>query len=146
MQAVACAQSKASLISPFVGRIMDWYKAKEGREFAPEEDPGVLSVQRIYNYYKRYNIPTIVMAASFRNVGEIQQLAGCDNLTISPKLLEELAQLEGPMPQVLNRFDAQEACQDDVCSFVDVVLLYLRSVKKLVGLIASALFCDYRMC
>ena len=116
MQAVACAQAKASLISPFVGRIMDCYKAKEGREFAPEEDPGVLSVQRIYHYYKKYNIPTIVMAASFRNVGEIQQLAGCDNLTISPKLLEELAQLEGPMGQVLSPTNSADVCKDEVCN------------------------------
>lgn len=116
MQAAACAQAKASLISPFVGRIMDWYKAKQGRDFEPEEDPGVLSVQRIYHYYKKYRIPTIVMAASFRNVGEIQQLAGCDNLTISPKLLEELAQLDGPLGQVLNPRDSNEVCQDKVCT------------------------------
>ena len=76
-QAAACADAGAALISPFVGRIMDWYKAKEGRSFEAHEDPGVLSVRRIYRYYKQYKYPTIVMAASFRNVGEIRELAGC---------------------------------------------------------------------
>jgi transaldolase len=76
LQAAACADAGATLISPFVGRIMDWYKAKEGRDFAPHEDPGVASVKRIYQYYKQYKYNTIVMAASFRNVGEIRELAG----------------------------------------------------------------------
>lgn len=76
LQAAACADAGASLISPFVGRIMDWYKAKEGRDFAPHEDPGVASVKRIYQYYKQYKYNTIVMAASFRNIGEIRELAG----------------------------------------------------------------------
>eukprot|EP01025_Chloroclados_australasicus_P027066 TRINITY_DN2686_c2_g1_i1.p1 TRINITY_DN2686_c2_g1~~TRINITY_DN2686_c2_g1_i1.p1 ORF type:complete len:368 (-),score=43.40 TRINITY_DN2686_c2_g1_i1:349-1293(-) len=101
-QACACANAGASLISPFVGRILDWYKAKEGREFAPEEDPGVLAVQKIYNYYKHYGIKTIVMAASFRNIGEIQQLAGCDNITISPGLLGELEENTSPLPRILS--------------------------------------------
>lgn len=73
---MACGHAKAALISPFVGRIMDWYKKEEGREFAPEEDPGVASVQKIYQYYKAYGVDTIVMAASFRNLGEIRELAG----------------------------------------------------------------------
>ena len=90
-QAVACAEAKVRLISPFVGRIMDWYKAKEKKEFAPAEDPGVLSVKEIYSYYKKFGYATQVMGASFRNVGEIQELAGCDLLTISPQLLGELA-------------------------------------------------------
>ncbi|KAG2448953.1 hypothetical protein HYH02_005708 [Chlamydomonas schloesseri] len=89
-QAAACADAGATLISPFVGRIMDWYKAKEGRDFAAHEDPGVLSVKRIYNYYKAHHYKTIVMAASFRNAGEIREIAGCDNITISPQLLDEL--------------------------------------------------------
>eukprot|EP00210_Caulerpa_lentillifera_P002232 g2145.t1 len=100
-QAVACGQAGAALISPFVGRILDWYKANTGRDYAPEEDPGVQSVQRIYKYYKAYGVKTIVMAASFRNIGEIQQLAGCDNITISPQLLEELEQSKEPLPRML---------------------------------------------
>jgi len=91
-QAVACAEAKVRLISPFVGRIMDWYKAKEKKEFAPAEDPGVISVKEIYSYYKKFGYDTQVMGASFRNVGEIQELAGCDLLTISPNLLAELQQ------------------------------------------------------
>jgi transaldolase len=89
-QAVACAEAKVRLISPFVGRIMDWYKAKEKKEFAPAEDPGVLSVKEIYAYYKKFGYATEVMGASFRNAGEILELAGCDLLTISPQLLGEL--------------------------------------------------------
>ncbi|ORY83217.1 hypothetical protein BCR37DRAFT_346810 [Protomyces lactucae-debilis] len=90
-QAIACAEANITLISPFVGRIMDYYKAKEGKTFAPHEDPGVKSVTRIFNYYKQHGYKTVVMGASFRNVGEITELAGCDYLTISPSLLEELA-------------------------------------------------------
>ena len=93
-QARACAEAGVYLISPFVGRIMDWYKAKEGKAFSASEDPGVLSVQTIYQYYKSHAYPTVVMGASFRNVGEILELAGCDRLTISPQLLEELEQAE----------------------------------------------------
>jgi len=90
-QAVACAQAKATLISPFVGRILDWYKKAEGRDSYPDlEDPGVRSVTRIYRYYKHHGYDTIVMGASFRNTGEIKALAGCDKLTISPALLDEL--------------------------------------------------------
>lgn len=93
-QAAACADAGAALISPFVGRIMDWYKAKEGRDFAPHEDPGVISVTKIYKHFKDYGYPTTVMAASFRNTGEITELAGCDKLTISPALLTSLAAAE----------------------------------------------------
>jgi transaldolase len=82
-QAVAAAEAGAFLISPFVGRIMDWYKAAEKRDFAPQEDPGVKSVQAIFNYYKKFGYKTIVMGASFRNLGEITELAGCDYLTIA---------------------------------------------------------------
>lgn len=89
-QAVACAQVNAKLISPFVGRILDWHKKSTGKDFAPTEDPGVLSVRAIYNYYKKHGHSTEVMGASFRNIGEIQELAGCDLLTISPALLGEL--------------------------------------------------------
>ena len=89
-QAVACAEAGVRLISPFVGRILDWYKASTGRDYAPDEDPGVLSVRKIYNYYKKFGYQTEVMGASFRNKGEILALAGCDLLTISPGLLGEL--------------------------------------------------------
>jgi transaldolase len=93
-QAVACAEAKVTLISPFVGRILDWYKKAQNRDYTPAEDPGVKSVTRIYNYFKKYNHSTIVMGASFRNTGEIIELAGCDRLTISPALLEELSKME----------------------------------------------------
>ena len=90
-QARACAEAGVYLISPFVGRILDWYKANsDKKEYAPAEDPGVISVTKIYNYYKEYGYNTIVMGASFRNVGEITELAGCDRLTIAPALLKEL--------------------------------------------------------
>ncbi|TCP88824.1 transaldolase [Cricetibacter osteomyelitidis] len=90
-QARACAEAGVYLISPFVGRILDWYKANtDKKEYAPAEDPGVMSVTKIYNYYKQYGYETVVMGASFRNVGEITELAGCDRLTIAPGLLKEL--------------------------------------------------------
>ena len=90
-QARACAEAGVYLISPFVGRILDWYKANsDKKEYAPAEDPGVISVTKIYNYYKEYDYNTVVMGASFRNVGEITELAGCDRLTIAPALLKEL--------------------------------------------------------
>ena len=102
-QAVACAEAKVKLISPFVGRIMDWHKAKRGVDHIPaEEDPGVLSVRDIYYYYKHFGYQTEVMGASFRNVDEIKQLAGCDLLTISPKLLQELEAQVGALPLQLD--------------------------------------------
>lgn len=101
IQAGACADAGASLISPFVGRILDWYKKANGRDYAPHEDPGVESVKRIYSYYKQYGYDTIVMAASFRNIGEIRELAGCDNITISPALLAELEASTDPLPYAL---------------------------------------------
>lgn len=102
-QAVAGAEAGATLISPFVGRIMDWYRKAEAHDvYAPEEDPGVLSVTRIYNYYKRHGYPTVVMGASFRNTGEILELAGCDYLTIAPKLMEELQEAEGEVERKLD--------------------------------------------
>src|SRR5690606_11213253 len=90
-QAVACADAGVTLISPFVGRIYDWYRKHEGKYYAPEDDPGVLSVRRIYDYYKKFGYPTEVMGASFRSTGQVLALAGCDLLTISPELLGELA-------------------------------------------------------
>jgi transaldolase len=101
-QAVACAEAKVTLISPFVGRILDWYKKDTGKDYAPHEDPGVLSVTRIFNYYKKHGHKTEVMGASFRNTGEITELAGCDLLTISPALLAELEKSEGPLPRKLD--------------------------------------------
>ncbi len=100
-QAIACADAKSFLISPFVGRIMDWYAKAEGKTFGPEEDPGVKSVRAIYHYYKAHGLKTVVMAASFRNVGEVEALAGCDRLTISPQLLDELAADTGTLPRKL---------------------------------------------
>jgi len=102
-QAVACAEAGVTLISPFVGRILDWYKASTGRDdYTASDDPGVLSVQSIYEYYKSRGYPTIVMGASFRNTGEIEALAGCDKLTISPQLLQELHDDEGELAAGLN--------------------------------------------
>ncbi|MCQ1058605.1 transaldolase [Photobacterium sp. DNB23_23_1] len=100
-QARACAEAGVYLISPFVGRIMDWYKAKEGRDFDAQEDPGVISVSSIYNYYKEHGYKTVVMGASFRNIGEILELAGCDRLTIAPQLLAELEAAEGEVVEKL---------------------------------------------
>lgn len=101
-QAQACAEAGATLISPFVGRILDWYKANtDVQEYAPNEDPGVISVTDIYNFYKSHGFKTVVMGASFRNTGEIEALAGCDRLTISPDLLAELEADSRPLAQAL---------------------------------------------
>lgn len=108
-QAAACADAGVYLISPFVGRILDWYKAKTGRDYAPEEDPGVQSVRQIYRYYKQHRYSTVVMGASFRNAGEIEQLAGCDRLTISPPLMEELAADNGTLERRLSPDEHGEA-------------------------------------
>ena len=108
-QARACAEAGATLISPFVGRILDWHKAKSGGDFTAEEDPGVLSVQRIYTYYKAHGYPTIVMGASFRNRNEIIALAGCDRLTIAPALLKELEATQGSLERKLIDSGAMEA-------------------------------------
>ncbi len=102
-QAIACAEAGVTLISPFVGRILDWYKKKTGRaEYPGPEDPGVMSVTKIYNYYKKFGYPTEVMGASFRNIGEIIELAGCDLLTISPALLQELQNTSGELKRKLD--------------------------------------------
>ncbi|MGV1755390.1 transaldolase [Rhizobium sp. A22-96] len=101
-QAIACADAKAFLISPFVGRILDWYKKATGKDYTAEEDPGVVSVRDIYHYYKSNDIKTIVMGASFRNTGEIEALAGCDRLTISPNLLDDLSKDEGKLERKLS--------------------------------------------
>ena len=101
-QAIACADAKAFLISPFVGRILDWHVKAGGGPYTAETDPGVLSVRQIYAYYKTYGISTVVMGASFRNTAEIEALAGCDRLTISPQLLGELAKAEGTLTRHLD--------------------------------------------
>lgn len=109
-QAVACAEAGVTLISPFVGRILDWYKKAEGVEgYAPEDDPGVKSVTQIYNYYKKFGYKTEVMGASFRNVDEVLQLAGCDLLTISPALLAELESAQGTVEPKLTVEAAQKS-------------------------------------
>jgi transaldolase len=108
-QAVACAEAKVQLISPFVGRILDWHKKNAGRDFAPAEDPGVLSVKEIYAYYKKFGHQTEVMGASFRNAGEILELAGCDLLTISPQLLGELRAGTAPVARKLSPEMARDA-------------------------------------
>lgn len=117
-QAVACAEAKVTLISPFVGRILDWYKKSTGQDYTAETDPGVKSVQSIFNYYKQHGYKTIVMGASFRNVGEIKALAGCDYLTIAPKLLEELKNSSDPVPKKLESESASRDSQEKV-SFIN---------------------------
>jgi transaldolase len=106
-QAIACADAGVTLISPFVGRILDWYKKDTGKEYYGADDPGVKSVTRIYNYYKHFGYKTVVMGASFRNIGEIRELAGCDLLTISPQLLGELEATEADLPRKLDLDAAQ---------------------------------------
>src|ERR1700728_5424847 len=101
-QAIACAEAKVTLISPFVGRILDWYKKDTGKDYQGADDPGVQSVTKIYNYFKKFGYKTVVMGASFRNIGEIEQLAGCDLLTIAPQLLGELEATEGELPRKLD--------------------------------------------
>jgi len=101
-QAVACAEAKVTLVSPFVGRILDWYKKDTGKDYKGADDPGVQSVTKIYNYFKKFGYKTLVMGASFRNTGEIIELAGSDLLTISPNLLEELDSTQGDLPRKLD--------------------------------------------
>jgi transaldolase len=108
-QAVACANAKVRLISPFVGRILDWYKAKTGKDYAAAEDPGVQSVKEIYAYYKKFGHTTEVMGASFRNVGEVLELAGSDLLTISPNLLAELKKSTAPVQKKLDAAEAKNS-------------------------------------
>ncbi len=110
-QAIACAEAGITLISPFVGRILDWYKKDTGIDYAAAEDPGVLSVQAVYNYYKKFGYKTEVMGASFRNVGEITELAGCDLLTISPALL---AQLDSTVAELPRKLDPANAASMDI--------------------------------
>ncbi len=114
-QAIACAENGITLISPFVGRILDWYKKDTGRDsYAPAEDPGVLSVTEIYNYYKKFGYKTEVMGASFRNVGEIVELAGCDLLTIAPSLLAELQSTEAVLERKLDPKNASNVSMEKI--------------------------------
>ena len=116
-QAKACADAGAFLISPFVGRILDWYKARHpDQDFSGELDPGVLSVSRIYRYYKANGFDTVVMGASFRNIGEIRSLAGCDRLTISPALMQELAESE---EKLVRRLDPSSVSSEDIKEIID---------------------------
>ncbi|CEG74923.1 Putative Transaldolase [Rhizopus microsporus] len=116
-QAVACAEAGVTLISPFVGRILDWYKKSTGENYTGSEDPGVQSVTKIYNYYKKFGYKTIVMGASFRNTGEIEELAGCDFLTISPALLAELKKADKKIERKLSPENAQAASLEKVTFF-----------------------------
>lgn len=118
-QAVACAEAGVTLISPFVGRILDWHKKSTGKDYVGQEDPGVQSVTKIFNYYKQHGYKTIVMGASFRNIGEIKALAGVDFLTISPNLLEELNNSTDPVPQVLVAETAAQGAPIPKVSYVD---------------------------
>ncbi|TDH70846.1 hypothetical protein CCR75_001222 [Bremia lactucae] len=119
-QAVSCAEAGATLISPFVGRILDWHKAKTGKtSYEPHEDPGVVSVTKIYQYYKKYEYETIVMGASFRNTGEITELAGCDRLTISPALLEELNTATAKLVKKLDPETAIKAYTGEKISYAE---------------------------
>ncbi|KRB88969.1 transaldolase [Noviherbaspirillum sp. Root189] len=108
-QAIACADAQVQLISPFVGRIYDWYKKSTGQEYTGADDPGVQSVKRIYNYYRKFGYKTEVMGASFRNTSQITELAGCDLLTISPELLQKLADSDAPIARQLSLEEAQGA-------------------------------------
>jgi transaldolase len=113
-QAVACAEAKVTLVSPFVGRILDWYTKSTGKTYAPADDPGVQSVRRIYTYYKHFGYATEVMGASFRNLGEITELAGCDLLTIAPNFLVDLGNATGDLPRKLDPAAARVAQLDRI--------------------------------
>jgi transaldolase len=151
-QAAACAEAGVFLISPFVGRIYDWYKKAEGRDFTGAEDPGVQSVSRIYQYYKANGYQTVVMGASFRNLGQIEHLAGCDRLTISPDLLQQLADDQGDLPRLLKADASGEARQavdepgfrwalnEDAMAtekLAEGIRLFARDQEKLEALLAS---------
>jgi transaldolase len=151
-QAAACADAGVFLISPFVGRIYDWYKKAEGRDFEGNEDPGVQSVSRIYRYYKANGYGTVVMGASFRNLGQIEALAGCDRLTISPDLLQKLADDQGPLARNLAPGSDAEArvvldeaafrwqLNDDAMAtekLAEGIRLFARDQEKLEALLAS---------
>jgi transaldolase len=157
VQAAACAEAGATLISPFVGRILDWHRAKSGKDFAPAEDPGVLSVKEIYAYYKRFGYATEVMGASFRSKGEVLELAGCDALTISPQLLGELNASTEPVerklsPAVARRSELEKLVLDEkkfrwllnedamaTEKLADGIRAFNADARKLVGLLQGYL-------
>lgn len=125
-QAIGCAEAGATLISPFVGRILDWHKANTGKQdYATHEDPGVQSVSTIYNYYKKFDYKTVVMGASFRNMGEITELAGCDLLTIAPSLLGELESSTDDLPQKLSADTAKNSDIEKVSDFNENVYRWM---------------------
>jgi len=125
-QAIGCAEAGATLISPFVGRILDWHKANGSKqEYAPDEDPGVLSVSSIYDYYKKFGYSTVVMGASFRNMAEITELAGCDLLTIAPSLLSELENSHGNLPEKLSVASAQKSNIEKISDFSEGVFRWM---------------------
>lgn len=127
-QAVACAQAKVALISPFVGRILDWYKKAEKKDSYPaDQDPGVVSVTRIYNYYKAYGYHTIVMGASFRNADEITELCGCDKITISPGLLAELAKKTTPIVRKLDPNTASQKAEPKLNDLTESQFLFMHN-------------------
>ena len=126
-QAIACAEANVTLISPFVGRILDWFKKSEGKEFFGADDPGVKSVTGIYNYYKQYGYDTVVMGASFRNTGEIIELAGCDLLTISPTLLNELQDTEGELHTKLSSADITKKNRDEIIPLTEPSFSWLHN-------------------
>ncbi|WP_448249879.1 transaldolase [Thalassotalea agariperforans] len=123
-QAIACAEANVTLISPFVGRILDWYKASTGKDYVGAEDPGVISVTNIYNYYKAYGYNTVVMGASFRNTGEIIELAGCDLLTISPALLTELQNTEGTLETKLSTANITAKSRDELTPLTEATFAW----------------------
>ena len=155
-QAVTCADAGVTLVSPFVGRILDWYRKRDGVDFAPEEDPGVLSVRRIYGYFKRFGYQTEVMGASFRSTGQVLALAGCDLLTISPELLEQLRASEAPVERKLDpdraraqavereRFDEKQfrfAVNEDAMAsekLAEGIRLFVADVRKLEAIVTEA--------
>ncbi|WP_028865821.1 transaldolase [Psychromonas aquimarina] len=126
-QAVACAEANVTLISPFVSRILDWYTKNEGRFYAASEDPGVRSVSDIYNYYKQYGYKTVIMGASFRNIGEVIELAGCDLLTISPALLTELQNTKGRLVTKLSAHKLEKKSQDTIQPLSEAQFLWLHN-------------------
>lgn len=123
-QAIACAEANVTLISPFVGRILDWYKASTGQDYVGPEDPGVISVTSIYNYYKEYGYNTVVMGASFRNTSEIIELAGCDLLTISPTLLTELQNTEGTLETKLSSDGIEVKSRDEITKLTEATFAW----------------------
>ena len=130
-QAIACAEAKVTLVSPFVGRILDWYKKSTGKtEYAPSEDPGVLSVTRIYNYFKHFGYKTEIMGASFRNLGEIIELAGCDLLTIAPNYLDDLTKTEGTLARKLDPVKAAATPVDRI-AMTEAVFRTMHAADKM---------------